>query len=257
MLTMKRIIIGLITLLVVVLSLVVFIVFSKPKVTEKDLIGNAILLSDTLAGYYKGEDKSSDLKKLELYEDYYSSDIFKKLNNYNESLKTLDTKPFNVSDYYIKNEYSKEDNEITKAADEAGVDVLFEVAEDELYEDDSNDYTEEQDFVIEDDPRLYEKDGSTYIYAKDLDFSEGFDVIAYNNTYLKVDPSEVPQSYNALVNDKTNVYTLSTYLISETGENFIDLKYQSFSSSDKTIIIRVYYDRSNKITNFEVRGGAV
>lgn len=254
---MKRIITSLVILLVLILASVVFILFSKTKVTEKDLVNNAILLSDTLAGYYKGEDKSSDLKKLELYNDYFSENIIEELKNYNKSLKNLDSKPFNVSEYYTKKEYSKEDNEITKAAEEAGVDVLFEVAEDEFYEDDSDTNVDEQDFFIEDDQRLYEKDGSSYILAKDLDFSEGFDVIAYNNTYLKVIPDEVPQSYSALINDKTNIYTLSTYLISETGENFIDLKYQSFSTSDKTMIIRVYYDKSNKIINFEVRGGAL
>ena len=259
MLTMKRIIIGLVGLLVIVLSTVIFMVFSKTKVTEKDLVSNAILLSDAIAGYYKGEDKSEDLKKLELYDKYYSDDIFNGLKSYEDSLKNLDEKAFNVSEYYIKNEFSKEDNEITKAAEEAGVDVLFEVAEDSDYPDDSEEYIEEQEqeFVIENDPRLYEEEGSYYVLSKELNFSNGFDVIAYNNTYLRVKPDEVPQSYNALINDKSNVYTLSTYLISETGENFIDLKYQSFSASDKTMIIRVYYDRSNKIIDFEVRGGAV
>ena len=257
MLTMKRIVIGLFSLLVVVLSTVLFIVFNKSNVTEKDLVGNAILLSDIVVGYYKGDNKTGDLKKLELYDKYYSDDILKRLVDYEDALKNLDKKAFNVSEYYIKNEFAKEDNEITKAAEEAGVDVLFEVAEDADYPDDSEENTEEQDLVIENDPRLYEEDGSFYVLSKELDFSNGFDVIAYNNMYLKVNPDEVPQSYNALINDKSNVYTLSTYLVSETGERFIDIKYQSFSSSDKTMIIRVYYDRSNRITDFEVRGGAV
>jgi hypothetical protein len=218
------------------------------KSEELGLSKNSLALADTLIELRVGKDKISSFKTASTK--FVEERVFTDLQKYKVALESLDNASFNVTEYYKTKGFSKVEDPIKDAMDEAGVTELHLVA------DDTEDVPDikPDEFKLEDDKRLFTKNGDKYIKVVDMVFNaSNIDIIAFNGINMQIEKSQVPQTYKMMISNPNNIYKYSTHKsVKEKSTQYIDVAYKEVYNGSKSILIRVF-NNGSRITSFEVR----
>lgn len=224
-----------------------FFLLDKNKTDNLEVTDASIALVSTIADMYQGKDTKEGFKNK--YKHRMGATTLHALQDFEYELKSLNDVGFNVSEFFHSKDLASVGDPIEEAMASEGVDELI------LSVDDVSEYEEvEEQAPIQDDARLYEEDGQTYIKVSDMDFSgSGTDIIPFQGYNLTVEKALVPETYDSLIADPSNLYQYTTHKEGvENGNDYIDVLYESVLNSSKTLVVRVYNDGSS-ITGFEVK----
>ena len=221
---------------------------------EQEKLNNALVLGDVVIDMYREEITSESVLEPFKNDGIYSKDVEKSILEYQETLKSLDSEVFDLSEYYYNNFEVYEDvkTDIDEYLEENPEGNLFEVAEDENSGSVEETITSE-DEVLEDSSIIYYEGERALINVKDFTFSEGVATITFKGRTFAILQVNVPQTYTAIKSSTKYLYSYTDYLFDKDAGEFVDLQYTSVKDPKEVKIIRVYFDKKDTITGFVVR----
>lgn len=205
----------------------------------ENLVASLQPLGDLIVGYYKGQDNADSFDF-----SLYGIDVEKRVQEHYTELKSLDDGTVDISSLY---------NIIVQSESEQDLDI-------EGPPDDEDSYvnlTETADtveYTFENDERLFERDGSTYIYARDIEYRNGQnDLVPFNGKYLIVTKDMVPKTYQEIIKETDSIYSYVTYKYNKTsnGRDYFSLLYKSLKSETAKVINM--YIEDGKVVDFEIK----
>lgn len=239
-------------LVIVVCIAVLVILFkgsaSKPDTAVSDIHYDAV---NVLIGLQAGSDTVDSF--ISSYGDQLTDSFKEGLTGYRDFLKEKDNGHFNLEEYY--------DSVYLDAARDESKEFISSPVVDDVPDDRPSNpsNTTAEEFV--EDTRIHHENGETFMYLKDFDFSmDNSDIVAYNDTYMIVPKTAVPESYTSMSKDPNNVYKIKS-IDSRATQNvkkgdLSKVEYESVIVSVLTGVprkVKISADVEGKLLTFEVK----